>query len=268
MWISQRDRQKILFGKRNFALLEGSIMKGWIYLHRDVMNHWIWRNPRHFQWWVLLLLIAEWSPAKLQFGNAIVKVKRGEIATTIRVLAKQMNAPAKTVLSFLSILEQNEMIILTKKHRFTHIKIVNYERYQTPSNDALKEQKVKRKLQQIKEDNKYINNNTHTTRAREEAIIDEVVKSEDFVNECAKNLNCGIDKVKTMLDEFIGESRLTEKEHTDVSDFKRHFLNRAKIIIKNDGNKQSGQKAGGDKYEARRGTGVGAKTADDFHESF
>ena len=243
-------------------------MKGWIYLHRDVMNHWIWRNPRHFQWWVLLLLIAEWSPAKLQFGNAIVKVKRGEIATTIRVLAKQMNATAKTVLSFLSILEQNEMIILTKKHRFTHIKIVNYERYQTPSNDALKEQKVKRTLQQIKENNKYINNNSHTTRTREEAIIDEVLKTENFVEGCAKNLNCDIEKMKSLLEAFIEESRITDKVHSDVSDFKRHFLNRAKIELEKDGKPKSEEKAGIDRYESRRGTGVGAKTADDFNESF
>ena len=243
-------------------------MKGWIYLHRDVMNHWIWRNPRHFQWWVLLLLTAEWSPVKLQFGNTIVKVQRGEIATTTRHLAKLMNATAKTVLSFLSILEQNEMIILTKRHRFTHIKIVNYERYQTVPKDTLQEQKVKRTLQQIKENNKYINLNTHTTRAHEEEIIDEVIESEDFVNECAKILNCDIDKVKSMLDEFISESRLTEKEHADAPDFKRHFLSRAKIRINRDGDKQSGQKVGGDKYEARRGTGVSAKTEDDFHESF
>ena len=244
-------------------------MKGWIYLHRDVMNHWIWRNSRHFQWWVTLLLIAEWSPVTLQFGNTIVKVKRGEIATTIRGLAKQRNATTKTVISFLTILEQNEMIIWTKKPRFTLIKIVNYERYQTASNDAPRKQKVKQTLPQIKENNKYINLNTHTTRAHEEEIIDEVIESEDFVNECAKILNCDIDKVKSMLDEFISESRLTEKEHADAPDFKRHFLSRAKIIINRDGNKQSGQKAGcGDKYEARRGTGVSAKTADDFHESF
>lgn len=243
-------------------------MKGWIYLHRDVMNHWIWRNSRHFQWWVTLLLIAEWSPVTLQFGNTIVKVKRGEIATTIRGLAKQFNATTKTVISFLTILEQNEMIIWTKKPRFTLIKIVNYERYQTASNDATRKQKVKQKLPQIKENNKYINNNSHTTRTREEAIIDEVLKTENFVEGCAKNLNCDIEKMKSLLEAFIEESRITDKVHSDVSDFKRHFLNRAKIELEKDGKPKSEEKAGIDRYESRRGTGVGAKTADDFNESF
>ena len=243
-------------------------MKGWIYLHRDVMNHWIWRNPRHFQWWVLLLLLAEWSPAKLQFGNTVVKVKRGEMATTTRVLAKLMNSTSKTVLSFLSILEQNEMIILSKKQRFTHIKIVNYERYQTVPKDTLQEQKVKRTLQQIKENNKYINNN-HTTRAREEELIDEVKKSENFIEECANSLDCGVDESRSLFERFVKDTLLTDKVHTDVSDFKRHFLNWAKISKEKYGRKQQQEKAGGsDRYEVRRGTGVSAKKADDFNESF
>lgn len=243
-------------------------MKGWIYLHRDVMNHWTWRNPRHFQWWVLLLLIAEWSPTKLQLGNSVISIKRGEIVTTIRMLAKQMNTTAKTVLSFLSILEQNEMIILTKKQRFTHIKIVNYERFQNASNEALREQKVKRKLQQIKENNKIINNNiSHTARTREKEIAEEVLKSEYFIENCAKALECDIEQVKSLFEAFTNEMDITDKTHSDVSDFKQHFLNWAKIK-QNGRNTQQQNKSGADKYEARRGNGVGAKKADDFSGSF
>ena len=243
-------------------------MKGWIYLHRDVMNHWTWRNPRHFQWWVLLLFLAEWEPSKLQFGNSLVTVKRGEIASTTRTLAQMMRCTCKTALNFLDILEKNDMIVVTKKSRYTIIKIVNYERYQSTSFEALREQKVKRKLQQIKENNKIINNNiSHNARTREKEIAEEVLKSEYFIENCAKALECDIEQTKSLLEAFTNEMDITDKTHSDVSDFKQHFLNWAKI--KHNGrNTQQQNKSGADKYEARRGNGVGAKKADDFSGSF
>ena len=243
-------------------------MMGWINLHREILHHWIWRKPKHFQWWVLLLFLAEWEPSKLQFGNSLVTVKRGEIASTTRTLAQMMRCTCKTALNFLDILEQNDMIVVTKKSRYTIIKIVNYERYQSTSFETLREQKVKRKLQQIKENNKIINNNiSHNARTREKEIAEEVLKSEYFIENCAKALECDIEQVKSLFEAFTNEMDITDKTHSDVSDFKQHFLNWAKI--KHNGrNTQQQNKSGADKYEARRGNGVGAKKADDFSGSF
>ena len=241
---------------------------GWINLHREILHHWIWRKPKHFQWWVLLLFLAEWEPSKLQFGNSLVTVKRGEIASTTRTLAQMMRCTCKTALNFLDILEQNDMIVVTKKSRYTIIKIVNYERYQSTSFETLREQKVKRKLQQIKENNKIINNNiSHNARTREKEIAEEVLKSEYFIENCAKALECDIEQTKSLLEAFTNEMDITDKTHSDVSDFKQHFLNWAKIK-KNGRNTQQQNKSGADKYEARRGNGVGAKKADDFSGSF
>lgn len=243
-------------------------MMGWINLHREILHHWIWRKPKHFQWWVLLLFLAEWEPSKLQFGNSLVTVKRGEIASTTRTLAQMMRCTCKTALNFLDILEQNDMIVVTKKSRYTIIKIVNYERYQSTSFETLREQKVKRKLQQIKENNKIINNNiSHNARTREKEIAEEVLKSEYFIENCAKALECDIEQTKSLLEAFTNEMDITDKTHSDVSDFKQHFLNWAKIK-QNGRNTQQQNKSGADKYEARRGNGVGAKKADDFSGSF
>ena len=204
----------------------------------------------------------------MQFGNSLVTVKRGEIASTTRTLAQMMRCTCKTALNFLDILEQNDMIVVTKKSRYTIIKIVNYERYQSTSFEALREQKVKRKLQQIKENNKIINNNiSHNARTREKEIAEEVLKSEYFIENCAKALECDIEQTKSLLEAFTNEMDITDKTHSDVSDFKQNFLNWAKI--KHNGrNTQQQNKSGADKYEARRGNGVGAKKADDFSGSF
>ena len=204
----------------------------------------------------------------MQFGNSLVTVKRGEIASTTRTLAQMMRCTCKTALNFLDILEQNDMIVVTKKSRYTIIKIVNYERYQSTSFEALREQKVKRKLQQIKENNKIINNNiSHNARTREKEIAEEVLKSEYFIENCAKALECDIEQTKSLLEAFTNEMDITDKTHSDVSDFKHVFLNWAKI--KHNGrNTQQQNKSGADKYEARRGNGVGAKKADDFSGSF
>ena len=204
----------------------------------------------------------------MQFGNSLVTVKRGEIASTTRTLAQMMRCTCKTALNFLDILEQNDMIVVTKKSRYTIIKIVNYERYQSTSFETLREQKVKRKLQQIKENNKIINNNiSHNARTREKEIAEEVLKSEYFIENCAKALECDIEQTKSLLEAFTNEMEITDKTHSDVSDFKQHFLNWAKIKP-NGRNTQQQNKSGADKYEARRGNGVGAKKADDFSGSF
>lgn len=204
----------------------------------------------------------------MQFGNSLVTVKRGEIASTTRTLAQMMRCTCKTALNFLDILEQNDMIVVTKKSRYTIIKIVNYERYQSTSFETLREQKVKRKLQQIKENNKIINNNiSHNARTREKEIAEEVLKSEYFIENCAKALECDIEQTKSLLEAFTNEMEITDKTHSDVSDFKQHFLNWAKIKHNGRNTKQQ-NKSGADKYEARRGNGVGAKKADDFSGSF
>ena len=117
-------------------------MEGWIKISRNIRNHWIWQKPEYFQWWADLLMSAEWTDTKKLVGGKVVEVKRGQEIVSLRYLQKAwerkdnrgnvISTPSfNTVLRFLNLLEQEEMILREKReHQITILTICNYERYQ------------------------------------------------------------------------------------------------------------------------------------------
>lgn len=252
-------------------------MKGWINLHRDITNHWIWHNPRHFRWWILLLLMAQWKPRKVIFGKTSVQLQRGQICTTIRFLARQMDACSHTTITFLNSLEEAEMIHRVSTSQMTIITITNYDKYQLneTTKKSKKERKTQHKMQQIKEDNnnKEENNNSSiNTREEELKFIDEIESSSDFLKSIAQNLDCNIIQIRELFSEFVSEISLTGKIHTDTVDFKKHFLNWTRRRIQNDENNsreyQNQETSRNDKYAARRGNRTIAEKSEEYRETF
>ena len=72
--------------------------------------------------WVRLLLLASWEDKK--------KVKRGEIVTTIPILAEMCGCSNRTVIRYLQKLRESGEIQTTTNYKNTRIKIVNYDMYQ------------------------------------------------------------------------------------------------------------------------------------------
>lgn len=249
-------------------------MKGWINLHRDITNHWIWHNPRHFRWWVLLLLMAQWEPRKVVFGKTSVQLQRGQICTTIRFLARQMDACSHTTITFLNSLEEAEMIRRISNSQMTIITITNYDKYQLNETNKKnrKERKVKQEMQQIKEDNKKeIKNNSSTIFTRDEnQFIIEIESSADFFESVAENLDCDIIQVRELFSEFVSEIKLIGKSHSDIVDFKKHFLNWSRKRTQNEENNKQHHNGTieNDKYAARKGNRIIAKKSKEYGESF
>ena len=246
-------------------------MKGWINLHRDITNHWIWHNPRHFRWWVLLLLMAQWEPRKVVFGKTSVQLQRGQICTTIRFLARQMDACCHTTITFLNSLEEAEMIHRISNSQMTIITITNYDKYQL--NETIKKNRKERKVQQIKEDNKKeIKNNSSSISTHEDKnqFIQEIESSSDFLDSVAQILNCDIIQVRELFSEFVSEIKLIGKSHVDIVDFKKHFLNWTRKRIQNEvNNKQHhNETIENDKYATRKGNRIIAKKSEEYGESF
>ena len=64
--------------------------KGWIKLHRQLLDCWIWRVNEPFDKrsaWVDLLLTANHSDTKLLFNGEIITITRGQILTSVRQLS-------------------------------------------------------------------------------------------------------------------------------------------------------------------------------------
>jgi len=54
-------------------------MIGWIKLHRKIKEHWIWQKPEYFQWWMDILMEANFESKKVLIKNVLLECNRGEI---------------------------------------------------------------------------------------------------------------------------------------------------------------------------------------------
>ena len=106
--------------------------KGWISLHRQIWDNWVWEDKPFSkgQAWIDLLLMANYEDKKASIGNELITVKRGSFVTSIRKLCDRWGWSNTKVRSFLSLLEQDGMLIVKSDAKKTTLTIVNYSDYQ------------------------------------------------------------------------------------------------------------------------------------------
>lgn len=244
-------------------------MKGYIKLHRDIVDHWLWLEPKHLKAWLYLLCKAAWEPKTIPFNkDESVTIGRGQILTTIRQLMGQWGYYAQATLDFLNVLEKEGMITRESHSKFSIITIVNYDKYQ--DDDEKTERKTERKSKHTKEiKNKEINNSL--SKEADEKFYDELFKQEIFFENASINLHIELNQVKKYCEQFKTDMLLQGKYHKDFDDLRRHFYNWLKIQTQknnNDGIKQRKEEKTRNKYETRRGTPAVNHEADDYGGSF
>jgi DNA-binding transcriptional MocR family regulator len=128
-------------------------MQGWISLHRQLKEHWLWQDNRPFDRrsaWIDLLLSANHKDAKVPLGNELIEVERGSFITSIRQLCDKWKWSNTKVIAFLELLENDGMILYKSDKKKTVITIVKYSDYQD--------------LNDTKTTNKRHTNDTQTTQ--------------------------------------------------------------------------------------------------------
>ena len=278
-------------------------MKGWIILHRSVMDHWVWLSEKHFKRWIELIFLASWEDKTLDFGNKQIRIKRGQFATSYRQLQFRWNTSPSGVQSFLKMLQKSKMIkFRNSNNEMTIVTILNYDKYQsekfwedldeeesaagqlsdddsepqnppqvsvTPQNDMERNQEQTEINKRIE-----INNNSLSLEERERIFFEGVKASQIYMENVAKNHSLSIEETLKRLEEFFGYVSTVQHWHNDEADFRDHFykwITRKLETAGNDGNRK--QKNGGgqstqDRYAARRGTDVGDKKSTDYGGSF
>ena len=258
-------------------------MEGWIAIHRSIRNHWVWRNYFYARRWLDLIFLAEWKDRDVALGKRTIRLNRGQILTSTRQLMALWHTNTTTVLDFLRMLEDNEMITRRRSGNVTIITISNYDKYQLlPLRPNMSEERVaetgatnngfssenprqKTTLESDRneaseqdqgvtlavttEENNNINNNPLISLDEcEQNLFEEVKASQFFIENTAKNHSLSIEDTLKMLEEFFGYTSTVQHLHKDLADFKDHFykwLTRRLETKPKDGNRK--QKPSGGK---------------------
>jgi hypothetical protein len=109
---------------------------GWIKIHRDIYNHWTFKDSNYLKGWMTLLLKANHSDVKTLFeyrsgySPEVVTIKRGDVLLSYKKFGFELGWSASKVKRFLVKLQKDEMIVIHNEKRWTHVTILNYDTYQ------------------------------------------------------------------------------------------------------------------------------------------
>ena len=181
--------------------------KGWVSIHRNLFDHWIWNDKEQFDKrsaWIDLLLMVNHEDKKVLIGGQLKLIKRGQRITSLNKLALRWKWSRKKVTNFLQTLEEDDMIILKKEQgKYTLITIVNYSFYQ--DNDFKKEQ-ARNKWGTSEEQVKNINNNERIMNNNDNKIdnltekFNKLLKNKTSVSIVSKNIDkFGYEKIELLL---------------------------------------------------------------------
>lgn len=109
---------------------------GYIKLHRQIQDCWIWDTGKFDKRsaWIDLLMLANHHDKKFMFNGEPIVLTRGQFMTSIRKLAIRWDWSTSTVFDFLKILEDDNMIKKESDSHRTLLTIINYEVYQGAPN--------------------------------------------------------------------------------------------------------------------------------------
>ena len=108
-------------------------MEGWISLHRQLQEHWLWKSKEPFDKrsaWIDLLLMVNHQKEKIEFDKDFIEVERGQRITSLEKLAKRWKWSRHKVSDYLNQLEQDGMLVQVRDNKRTLISIENYDKYQ------------------------------------------------------------------------------------------------------------------------------------------
>lgn len=108
---------------------------GWIALHRQIRDNWIWQDSDKLKAWIDILLEVNHEDKKVLVNGKLVTIHRGEKLTSIAKLAEKWNWSKGRVRTFLDLLEQDGMCTTNRTTNGTTLKVSNYAEYQDLSTD-------------------------------------------------------------------------------------------------------------------------------------
>lgn len=252
-------------------------MAGWIKISREIANHWLWQDAERLKWWLDLLFLAAWDDKQVLHDSHLFVLRKGQIIASISFLSERWGKSNPTIIKYLKLLEDEGMIYRQVLYRQTPIiTICNYEKYQTQEAaqvDTLLDRQVDSIVDtQVDGNKEYKNiNNISTISSKGESknlkFIEELKKSQIWIEQMAMRFHIPIDEIVRRLDDFALDCDCRGTEHQDFNDTRRHFNDWLRIQLeaeKRKNNVSDRQKS----ENKRRGSDVTATSAEDYEGAF
>ena len=155
--------------------------KGWIAIHREIQEHWIWQDPEKLRAWIDLLLMANHEKAEIGLREGMVVVKRGQLITSIGKLAERWKWSKDRVRRFLKVLSDTNMITRVSDTHKTTITIVNYDKFQDKptTNKTSNKTSSKTSSKTSGKTRTIMNNNEKQINKEAESLLEEAPASEE-----------------------------------------------------------------------------------------
>ena len=113
-------------------------MTGWIKISREIEDHWLWQDAERMIWWIDMLFMASWEDKKVIEDTHLITIKKGQFIASVAFLCKRWGKSNKTIIKYLKMLEEDEMICREVLHRQTPIiTICNYDKYQCNDDNSV-----------------------------------------------------------------------------------------------------------------------------------
>ena len=151
-------------------------MQGWIKLHRQVRDNWIWKDPIKFQWWIDMLMMANHADSKVNIGLELFECNRGQSILSLRSWGERWNVSKDTVRNFFVLLAKDKMIIAENMNKTTRITICNYDVYQSSLHD---EQTGSRRLADNEQTVSHPNKNEENMNNENNDLITDIQNKDD-----------------------------------------------------------------------------------------
>lgn len=225
--------------------------KGWVSIHREIQDHWLWQEKREFsklEAWLDILLNVNHTEQKVMIKSTLFTVKRGQSIKSLDTWANRWNWNKSKVRRFFVLLQKDKMIVTKNEHKTTRLTVCKYDSYQDLRNADETQMKHKRNADETQttpnnNDNNINNENNENKNdvvenldilfnryVSSERIIEAVLKNE-------KNKFSNKDDIVNRLKDFtdtLKQDGIFEKTFTDYcSHFRRWHLKAPKSIIVN-----------------------------------
>ncbi|TCP19488.1 hypothetical protein EV207_16313 [Scopulibacillus darangshiensis] len=157
-------------------------MQGWIKLHRQIRDHWLYKEKRIFsryEAWLDLLMMTSHKDTKFIHGNELIELEKGSFVTSELKLMGRWKWGKSKLRNFLELLEKDGMIIKKSDHKKTTIAICNYSGYQDSDYSAKPQTDYEQTIDKLSSDTikndknakEDINNSLHKSKVYDQASV-------------------------------------------------------------------------------------------------